>query len=119
MRVRGSVMPEIVSVTEYGKDKNFYEVRLRTNIQPFEDNDADTGRKSKGYIYDEYLKILKKDKKILEHINNHFDDWIASCRVSEICTDASLYVDAKKEAIDAYTKEIITDDSQDDNESEE
>lgn len=117
MKVRGSVMPEKISVTEYGRDKNFYEIRLRTNIQPFEDGGAD--EKVKEYIYDEYLQILKKDKKILDDITNHFDNWITSCRFSEISTDASLYVDAKKEAIDAYTKEIMTDDNKDDNGNEE
>lgn len=119
MKVRGSVIPEKISVTEYGGDKNFYEVRLRTNIQPFENNGDNTEGKPKGYIYDEYIQILKKDKKIIESINNHFDDWVASCRCSEIPTDASLYVDAKKEAIDAYTKEIMTDDNKDDNRNEE
>ena len=105
MRVRGDCKPNAVDVTAYEPIPGKAEVRVRENITPYSEIDPETGELENGYEYDEYIFIMDDAIGLVTTITNNIEDWLITGRTSEVAPNASLYVTAKMDAIDAYTAE--------------
>lgn len=100
MRVKGNVSPKSFDIEVYGGDRSKVEVRVRENIKP-------SGEIINEFEYDEYLFIIDNESNLKNKIKNNLEDWLATGRNLEINPQATLYVQAKINAIDEYTEELI------------
>ncbi len=107
MRVTGNGNPDIVSVEKYDPIPGKADVRVRENIHEIEVANPDGKTTSKMYEYDEYRFIVTYDRPLKREIENNLDSWLEAGRNSEIKTNATLYLNAKQNAVDEYTNELI------------
>ncbi len=107
MRVKGNIKPDVLSIEGYEPIEGKVEVRLRENITEFETEDTMTEETIKGYEYDEYIFIMDNTKGLKKSIEADLDNWLTTGRTLEVSPLATLYVNAKADAVDAYTQELI------------
>lgn len=107
MRVRGNISPSTIETTESPLNSNLVELRVRENINKFTEEDSQTGETIEGYEYDEYVFTIPNDETVIESIENNLEDWLTTGRTSEVAPQATLYVTAKSDAIDAYTLDLM------------
>ena len=104
MRVIGDNEPKVLQIEPFGFD-NKIEIRVRENIH--ENIIEYEGTSKVEYIYDEYTFILDDSEELRESLNNNIDKWLVTGRNLEINVNATLYLNAKSNAIDEYTTELI------------
>lgn len=107
MRVRGNAKPDVVDVTTYEPTPGKVEVKVRENIVPFKEEDTMTGETMSGYEYDEYTFIMDEQIGLVKSIKDNIGDWLATGRTLEVAPNATLYVNARMDAVDEYTAELI------------
>lgn len=107
MRVNGNISPDVLSIEDYEPIPGKKEVKLRENINEVEKTDEMTGETITLYEYDEYTFILDNEKNLRRKIERNFEDWLTTGRTLEVAPNATLYVTAQIDAIDAYTDELI------------
>ena len=92
MRVRGNVIPEILTIEPYPAREGYAEVRLRENIR--EVTETDTAATM--FEYDEYAFYLKVREGLQEDIESNFNDWVVTGRTLEVDERASALCAAKQ-----------------------
>lgn len=108
MRVRGNVSPDVLNIVPYEPIVGKVEVKLRENIVPYEEADPDNGDiVGTGFEYDEYTFILDDVKGLRKTIEGNMEDWLTTGRTLEIDTRATLYINARNDAVDEYTQQLI------------
>lgn len=89
MRVRGSVIPEQVTVEPYAHAEGISEVRVRENVlEVNKEND-------KGYEYDEYVLLVPTQDGLKQTIELNIKEWLVTGRNSEVNENASVIHDMK------------------------
>lgn len=86
MRVKGSVIPDQVTVEPYAE--GVVEVRIRENVMA-----GDT--EQDGYEYDEYVFHVPEQKGLKETINSNLKEWLITGRNIEVNENASVIHDMK------------------------
>lgn len=107
MRVKGNAEPKAVSVTIYEPLPGKAEVRVRENVVPFEETDPMTETTVSGYEYDEYKFLVDNVIGLEQIIENDLEDWLVTGRTLEVSPNATLYVNARMDAVDEYTQQLI------------
>lgn len=107
MRVRGNLKPNALNIAKYEPNSKKVEVRLRENISEYEEIDPMTEKAVTGYEYDEYILIVDNEKDLEKKIKADFDNWLMTGRTVEINTQATLYINARNDAVDEYTQQLI------------
>lgn len=107
MRVRGNLKPDVLSIDRYNPDTKKVEVRLRENILEFEEYDSMSKKTIIGYEYDEYVLVVDNELELEKKIEADFDNWLMTGRTVEINTQATLYINARNDAVDEYTQQLI------------
>lgn len=92
MRVRGNIIPEILTIEPYPAREGYAEVRLRENIREVTETDTTTTM----FEYDEYIFHLKAREGLQEDVENNFNDWVVTGRTLEVDARASVMCEAKQ-----------------------
>lgn len=96
MRVRGNIIPEILTIEPYPAREGYAEVRLRENNKEVTDTDPQTETSATMFEYDEYTFLLKNREGLQEDIENNFTDWLITGRTLEVDARASAMCDVKQ-----------------------
>lgn len=89
MRVRGSVVPEQVTVEAYAQADGIAEVRVRENVLEATTEDV------KEYEYDEYVFLVPSSDNLKQIIESNLKEWLVTGRNSEVNENASVIHDMK------------------------
>lgn len=89
MRVRGSVIPEQVTVEPYAHAEGISEVRVRENVLEA------TTEGEKEYEYDEYVFLVPASDNLKQIIEGNLKEWLVTGRNSEVNENASVIHDMK------------------------
>lgn len=90
MKVRGSVIPEQITVESYFPENGISEVRLRENVNEVS---AEYGTE---YEYDEYVLHVPTTDDLKSTIESNLKDWLVTGRNLEVNGDASIIQDMKQ-----------------------
>lgn len=107
MRVKGNVSPNVLDIESYRPMPGYVEARLRENINEVTVVDEMTEQEIKMFEYDEYTFIVREREGLREDIEANMEDWLTTGRTLEINTRATLYINARSDAIDEYTQQLI------------
>lgn len=107
MRVKGNVSPNVLDIESYRPMPGYVEARLRENINEVTVVDEMTEQEIKMFEYDEYTFIIREREGLREDIEGNMEDWLTTGRTLEIDTRATLYINARNDAVDEYTQQLI------------
>ena len=105
MRVKGNVLPNVLSIEHYAPKAGHVEVRLRDSINPIVEKDGMTGQEIPMFEYDEYTFVLPDREGLRDEVETNLTDWLATGRTLEVNPSASIVADHRRD-INAYEQAL-------------
>lgn len=100
MKVNGNLSPASVSVSAYGPQPGYAEVRIRENVK--EKTITDEDQTVTMFEYDEYMFHIPNRDGLQAEIENNLSAWLASGRSAEYNINCSEVQDMKTENGELY-----------------